>query len=338
MSRGSDERRDAGRYRTIRPNLREAGMVLHVIVGAGSVGSATARLLEERGEMVRLVSRSGTGPERPGIARVAADAADPAALRRIAQGASAIYNCANPAYHRWAVDWPPLAASLLQTATEVGAVLVTVNNLYGYGPVDHPMTEHDPFAPVGIKGQVRAKMWADALAAHQAGRVRVTEARASDYIGPGLTTTSHMGSRVIPRLLAQRPIRVLGNPDAPHSWTYVPDVARTLVVLATDARAWGRAWHVPTSPPLSQRQVIASMAEIAGLPAPPVGSIPNWVLRLGGLFSPTIREIREVLYQFDRPFVLDSTLFSGTFGIEPTPLPEALAATLRWWQGRGKPG
>jgi nucleoside-diphosphate-sugar epimerase len=159
-----------------------------------------------------------------------------------------------------------------------------------------------------------------------------------------LTTISHMGSWVVPRLLAGRPIRVLGNvdsphswtyvPDAPHSWTYVPDVARTLVVLATDAHAWRKAWHVPTSPSRSQRQLITSMEEIAGLPTPSIGPIPNWVLRFGGLFSPTIREIREVLYQFDRPFILDSALFSSTFGLDPTPLPEALTATLCWWRTR----
>jgi nucleoside-diphosphate-sugar epimerase len=311
-------------------------MSLHVIVGAGSVGSATARLLAERGEEVRLVSRSGSGPDGAGISRVATDAADRLELSRVARGASAIYNCANPPYHRWATDWPPIADSLLATATEVRAVLVTVNNLYAYGPVDHPMRESDPFAPVGVKGRVRAKMWADALAAHQAGRVRVTEARASDYFGPGLTTTSHMGSRVVPRLLAGRPIRVLGTPDAPHSWTYVPDVARTLVVLATDPRAWGRAWHVPTSPPKTQREMIQAMAAIAQVPTPPVGPVPKWMLSLGGLFSSTLREIREVVYQFDRPFVLDSSLARNTFGLEPTPFPEALTATVRWWQDRRK--
>jgi len=309
-------------------------MTVHVIVGAGSVGSVAARLLADRGEEVRLVSRSGAGPENPRIARIAVDAADQAALRHVAEGASVIYNCANPPYHRWAVDWPPLAASLLETATEVKAVLATVNNLYGYGPVDHPMTERDRFAPVGIKGQVRARMWEDALVAHHSGRVRVTEVRASDYFGPGLTDTSHLGSRVIPRILTGRPIRVLGNPDAPHSWTYVPDVARTLVTLATDPRAWGRAWHVPTAPPQSQRQVIAAMAALAGAPNPSVGSIPRWVLRLGGPFSPTIREIREVLYQFDRPFVLDSTETERVFGLQPTAFPEALAMTIRWWQAR----
>jgi len=309
-------------------------MAVHMIVGAGSVGSATAQLLADRGDEVRLVSRSGTGPERPGIVRWAVDAADRAALRPVAKGASVIYNCANPPYHRWATDWPPLAASLLETAAEVGAVLVTVNNLYGYGPVDHPMTEGDPFAPVGIKGQIRAKMWTDALAAHRSGRVRVTEARASDYFGPGLTTTSHLGSRVVPKILARRPIRVLGSPDAPHSWTYVPDVARTLITLSTDSRAWGRAWHVPTAPPQTQREVIAAMATIVGVPTPAVGPVPNWMLRLGGVFSPTIREIREVLYQFDRPFVLDSSQATNTFDLHPTAFPEALATTVRWWQAR----
>jgi len=310
-------------------------MALHVIVGAGSVGSATARILADRGDEVRLVSRSGTGPEELGIARIAADASDQTELSRIAVGASAIYNCANPQYHRWVTDWPPLAASLLETATKVGAVLVTVNNLYAYGPVDHPMTERDPFAPVGIKGHVRAKMWTDALAAHQSGRVRVTEARASDYFGPGLTDTSHLGSRVVPRILAGRSIRVLGNPDAPHSWTYVPDVARTLVTLSSDPRAWGRAWHVPTEPPQSQREVIRAMASVAGVPTPSVRSVPRWMLWLGGVFSPTVREIPEVLYQFNRPFILDSTETTATFGIQPTPFPEALVATVRWWQTRG---
>lgn len=305
-----------------------------MIVGAGSVGSATARLLSNRGDEVRLVSRSGSGPDEPRVTRVAADATDQSALSRVSQGAVAIYNCANPPYHRWATDWPPLALSILETAISIHAVQVTVNNLYAYGPLDHPMTEDDPLAPAGNKGRIRAKMWTDALAAHQAGRVKVTEARASDYFGPGLTDTSHLGSRVVPRILHGRTVRVLGDPDAPHSWTYVPDVARTLIVLATDPRAWGRAWHVPTAPPQSQRQVITTMAALAGAPVPHVKSVPNWMIRLGGLFSPVLRQLPEVMYQFDRPFVLDSTRASATFGVQPTPFPQALAATVDWWKSR----
>ncbi len=309
-------------------------MALHVIVGAGPIGSATARLLAEEGHSVRVVTRSGRGLEHPRIERIAADAADTAALSRVATGAAALYNCANPQYHRWTTDWPPLAASLLSAAEKTGAVLVTMSNLYGYGPVDHPMVETDPLAASGHKGRVRAAMWEAALAAHRAGRVRVTEARASDYFGPGALDSAHLGERVVPRILSGQTVWVLGDPDAPHSWSYLPDIARTLAVLGTDERAWGRPWHVPSNPPMTQRAAVEAMARLAGVPAPKVASIPRWVLLAGGVFSPLLRELDEVFYQFDRPFVMDSSAFSTTFGQTPTPMEDALAATVDWWRHR----
>ena len=121
-------------------------MSLHVIVGAGPVGTATARLLAERGEVVRVVTRRGTGPEHAAIERIAADATDAARLGALAAGAVALYNCANPLYHRWLTDWPPLASALLAGAERSGAVLATVSNLYGYGPVDAPITPATPLA------------------------------------------------------------------------------------------------------------------------------------------------------------------------------------------------
>ncbi|HEY5478407.1 MAG TPA: NAD-dependent epimerase/dehydratase family protein [Gaiellaceae bacterium] len=301
-------------------------MEAHLIVGAGSVGSATALLLAEEDRRVSLVSRSGTGPDHPNIERIAADAADRAAMLRLSVGAEAIYNCANPAYHRWPTDWPPIASSLLQAARECKAVLVTLSNLYGYGPVDHPMREDDELAATSVKGRVRARMWEEAKAAHDSGQVRACEARASDFFGPG-DTANHLG-RMIPRVLAGKTVRVIGSPDTPHSWTYVPDVARTLVTLARDERAWGRPWHVPTNPPLSQREVVAALADLAGLPAPEVRGIPNWTVRAIGVASPMLRELREVTYQLERPFVLDSSAVTETFGLEPTPMNEALASTL----------
>lgn len=301
-------------------------MSKHLIVGAGPVGSTTALLLAEKGQSVLLVSRSGSGPDEPGIEKVAADAADGAAILRLSVGADAIYDCANPAYHRWPTDWPPIASSLLQAAKERNAVLVTMSNLYGYGPVDRPMTEQDELAASGVKGQVRARMWEEAKAAHDSGQVRATEARASDFFGPG-ETASHFG-RMIPRVLAGKTVRVIGNPDTPHSWTYIPDVARTLITLARDERAWGRPWHVPTNPPLSQREVVAALADLAGVRSPDVRGIPNWVIRAAGVSSHVLRELREVTYQFERPFVLDSSAVTETFGLDPTPMSEALYATL----------
>jgi len=117
---------------------------MHVIVGAGPIGSRTALLLAQRGETVRVISRSGRGPVAEGIELVAADAADPAKLTELTKGAVAIYNCANPAYHTWLTDWPPLAASLLQAAEANEALLVTLSNLYGYGPVNGPITATTP--------------------------------------------------------------------------------------------------------------------------------------------------------------------------------------------------
>lgn len=306
-------------------------MSTHLVVGAGPVGTATARLLADQGHDVRLVSRRGLGPDHARVSRRSADASDAAALAPHAEGAVAVYNCVNPAYHQWVRDWPPVAAALLETAARAGAVLVTTSNLYGYGPVDRPMTEDLPLATSGTKGRVRAQMWADALAAHEAGRVRVTEARAADYFGPELRETSHLG-RFAPRLLAGKGIAVLGNPDLPHSWTYVPDVARTLVTLASDERAWGRAWHVPSAPACTQRELVTRFCEIAGAPTPRVRRVPNLALRAAGVFMPMMRELQEVRYQFERPFVLDSTTFSATFGVDATPLDDALSDTAQWWR------
>jgi nucleoside-diphosphate-sugar epimerase len=310
-------------------------MALHVITGAGPVGAGAARLLAEQGHQVRLVSRSGRAPVgHPRIEALALDATDADALSTACAGAAALYNCANPPYHRWPQDWPPLAGAMLQAAQRTGAVLVTMSNLYGYGPVHAPMTEDTPLAATGRKGRVRARMWTDALAAHRAGRARVTEARASDFYGPHATANAMIGERFVPRVLAGRPVPVLGDPDAAHSWTYLPDVAAALVVLGTDERAWGRAWHVPTGPPLSQRELARRFAERGGAREPRLRRMPGPVLWAAGLVSPLLRELRETAHQFARPFVLDSTAFTATFGLNPTPVPDAVSATVAWWRAR----
>lgn len=311
-------------------------MAQHVIVGAGTIGSSVARRLVADGHDVRLVTRSGSGPVHPGIERVAADAADARRLAELTRGVAALYNCANPPYHRWSTEWPPLAAAILTAAQESGAVLVTMANLYGYGPADSPMTEDTPLrsAP-GTKGAVRNRMWLDALAAHEAGRARVTEARASDFYGPGVRSQGHLGEQFVPRLLAgKRPRLVQGDPDAPHSWTHVDDVARTLVTLAGDERAWGRPWHVPSDRAVSPREVATRMARAAGVVDPGVQVLPRIAIRLGGLAVPFLRELPEVAYQFAAPFVMDSSAAQATFGLAPTLLDEGLAGTVAWWRAQ----
>lgn len=190
----------------------------HVIVGAGPVGSSLARILAGDGEPVIVVTRSGSELGGDGIRSIAADASDPEALTRIASGAAAIYNCANPgSYTQWERLWPPLGSALLTAAESTGAVLVTMSNLYGYGPVTEPMTAQMPLNPTDHKGALRARMWEEARAAHEAGRIRATEARASDYIGPTLPVASGLLARYAQSTLASKPASVFADPDVPHA-------------------------------------------------------------------------------------------------------------------------
>jgi nucleoside-diphosphate-sugar epimerase len=298
----------------------------HVIVGAGPVGSATARHLADAGHSVRVITRSGGGPQHPQVELVAADATDAERLIGLAAGAEAIYNCANPAYHRWPLDWPPIATALLAAAERTGAVLVTMSNVYGYGPVKVAMTEDLPLAATTVKGGVRARMWQEALAAHRAGRVRVTEARGSDFIGAG--ARSILSEVVLPRVRKGQRALAPVDFDVPHSLTYTGDAGRLLATLGTDERAWGRPWHVPTAPPGTLREAAAEYARLAGAAAPRLTRVPAPVIRLIGLASAEIRETIEMRYQFDRPFVLDSTAAQETFGLVPTSRTEALRTLL----------
>lgn len=295
----------------------------HLVVGAGEVGTATALLLAEAGVEVVVLSRRGAGPVHPRIRRVAGDASSVDALQAAAPDAVVVYNCVNPEYHRWVEDWPPIADALLAYAERTGAVLATVSNLYGYGPVDVPMTEDLPLAATGEKARVRTRMWLDAKAAHDAGRVRATEVRGSDYVCPG--SQSMLGDRVVPRLLAGKSVQLLGDVDAPHSWTATIDVARTLITVAADPRGWGRAWHVPTNPPRSGREAVADLCAAAGVAPVKVSSVPGPLIWGLGLVNPAIRELKETDYQRERPYVLDDSAARSTFGLEPTPWPDVLA-------------
>ena len=300
-------------------------MGTYLIVGAGAIGTVVAEDLVQQGHSVRLLSRRGAGPEHPLIERVAGDASDPETVSRYAMGTDAIFNCANPAYHRWPTDWPPIANAILAAAESSGSNLVTLNNLYAYGRPTGPMTPHDPLNADYEKAQVRATMWRDAKCAHDDGRIRATEVRASDFIGP--RSSSYLGT-FIPRIIAGKSCQVIGNPDAPHSWNYTDDVARTLVTCAQDERSWGRAWHSPANPARSVRQAIDDIAGIVGATRVQITKVPTVALRVLGLFNTDVRELPKTLYQFQAPFVIDDSETRSTFGLEPTPWDDVLIATI----------
>ncbi|MGA5823197.1 NAD-dependent epimerase/dehydratase family protein [Kitasatospora sp. NPDC094028] len=307
-------------------------MSFHLVVGHGPAGAATARLLAERGHEVRVVTRNG-GRSHGSVEHVALDARDADALTGAARGAVAIHGCAAPPLTQWGTQWPALTQALCTAAEASGAVLVMLGNLYGYGPVTGPITEDLPPAATGVKGRARAAGWQHALALHEAGRIRAVEVRASDFFGPGVTTGGHLAARVIPELLkGNRSVTALGDPHAPHSWTYLPDVARTLVETAGHEQAWGRAWHTPTAPATSLRTMLDLLTTETATTPVTVRRLPRAVLATAGLFSPLLRELREVRYQFDSPFIMDSSAYETTFGARATPLNEQITTTVTWWR------
>src|SRR5919112_1190368 len=303
----------------------------HVIFGTGAIGLATYDALRRRGETVRLVNRSGHARVPDDVEVVAGDARDPAFTTAVSQGAAVVYQTLNPPYPEWTAQFPALQAGVLAAAEAAAARLVSMENVYMYGrPNGHPLTEDRPYAAHTKKGQLRARMARELLAAHQAGRVQVAIGRASDYFGPRGGAQSNLGDRVCPAALTGTTATVLGDPDQPHTYTYIPDIGEGLAVLGEHPDAPGQVWHLPNDPNTrTTRQLVDIVYRQAGHPAGRLRAMPPLVLRALGLINPTLRELVEMQYQFAEPFVVDSSKIADKLGVEATPLEQALADTER---------
>jgi nucleoside-diphosphate-sugar epimerase len=307
---------------------------LHVVFGTGQVGSALAAHLTGLGLAVRTVSRDRPRALAEGADWRAADVTDPEAAADAAKGASVVYQCLNAPYNQWPELFPPLQRGVLAAAEQSGALLVTLENLYGYGPTGgRPMTEDLPLAATSVKGRTRAAMTAELLAAAEAGGVRFAIGRASDFFGAGVTQGSTLGERVFGNALAGKRADFIGNPDLPHTYSYVPDIAAGLATLGSDPRAAGQVWHLPGPQTVTTRAFLELVAAEVGHPVA-IRAVNKLALRALGLVNPMLRELAETYYQFDRPFVLDTSKYESVFGTAGTPLADAISATVAWYKTR----
>ncbi len=302
----------------------------HVVFGAGPLGREVTRQLLEAGATVRLVSRSGSN-DLPGAESVAADLIDPASAISAARGADVIYFCAAPAYTEWARTFMALQEGAIAAARQTGAVLVVAENLYGYG-VAGELFETMPLSAATSKGGVRARMSHRLFEAHRGEEIRAVSGRASDFFGPEVKQSA-LGDRFWPELLSGRTINWFGNPDALHSFTYLPDFARALINLGARAEALGRPWHVPSLLPMPLRAFAAHAAKIAGVGDPKIRRTPRAILRAISLFNRDAGELLEMEYSFVRDFVIRDDDWRAAFDVEPTNMEAAIEATIEAWRG-----
>jgi nucleoside-diphosphate-sugar epimerase len=307
--------------------------IQHVVLGTGAIGRAVAEELVRRGESIRMVNRSGKMEESPaGVEVVATDLYDPTKVREVTRGATVVYQASQPHYNEWPEKFPPLQKSIIDGLTGSEAKLVLIENLYMYGEMNgRAFTEDMPYRAHTRKGRVRAEISAAAFAAHKEGRVRVTAARGGNFFGPwGLDST--MGGRAFYPLLHGKPAQLIGRTDIPHTHTYVKDFGKALVILGQRAEADGYAWHVPNAQPrMTQGELVRLFAEEAGV-EPKIGSMGKLMMSIGGLFIPEAKESVEMMYEFERPFVIDSNKFEKTFSMQAIPIREAIQETVAWYK------
>ena len=287
----------------------------HVVVGSGTVGTKLATKLSSAGKRVVLISRSQNGPSLANVERVQGDASSIESLRSAAPEADFIYNCVNPPYNKWDKEWPPIQRAITEFSMKTEAVLITCSNLYGYGPHKGVLTEDLPLRATWKNGRIRADMWLQVKELHDAGKIRATEVRGSDYISA--SDQSRMGDRVVPRLMQGKSVQLLGSLDKLHTWTDPDDVAHLMMAVAQEEVAWGSPWHVPSNEPMTQRQVIRDIALELGMKDPKVSSVPPTIEKTLGLFNPIMRELKNTAYQFNESFVMSDERSRKVFGLKP---------------------
>lgn len=307
----------------------------NVVFGTGPLGLSVMEELIARGREVTLVNRHGVvGEVLPAEVKVVSgDATNPDEVAALCAGMDVVFQCAQPEYYEWPEKFPPIMRGIVAGVAQTNARLVMGDNLYMYGPTDgRPLQENLPYAATGRKGRTRAEMAQMVLAAHAEGRIVATIGRASDFYGPRVLGSA-VGEIFFEPALEGKPVNVIGNPDLPHTYTYIRDFARGLVTLSESEAAFGRAWHVASAETITTRDFADLVAAEVGqtVRLRPAG---KGTLAVMGLFVKEIREMREMAYEFTEPFVMDDSQYRQAFGNGTTPHRDAIRATVAWYKSR----
>jgi nucleoside-diphosphate-sugar epimerase len=311
----------------------------NVVFGAaGSLGAAIVRKLAALGVPTRSVVRSldrakQVLPQQATIEIEVGDALNAESVHALCHDADTIYHCVNVPYQHWSEIMPKVTDNILAGAKEAKASIIFPGNVYGYGNFQNiPATEDHPLAATSKKGKLRNAIEGKLMKAHKAGDVSLVIPRFPDYYGPNVVNRL-MGS-IFENVISGKKAQWIGKLNVPHDLIYIEDAAAAAVLLGMNEDGRGEVWHVPGAGPLTGRQFIEMAFKAAGT-KPEIGMLSGGFLRFASLINSDAREMRELLYEFEEPLVLDGTKFARDFpSFSYTPHEEAIQKTVEWFRKR----
>jgi nucleoside-diphosphate-sugar epimerase len=307
-------------------------MSLHTILGAtGTIAAELIPVLQSKAQQIRLVSRN---PKKvPGAEICQTDLLNRDQVFRAVKGSDIVYLLAGLEYNRrvWKKEWPVIMRNTIDACKTAGARLIFFDNVYMYGRVNGSMTESTPYNPCSVKGKIRAEIDRMLLKEMNSGGLKAMIATSADFYGPRTSKTSVAGIMIFEKMKNGKSAQWFVNANQPHSFTYTPDAAIALYMLAGSENAYGQTWHLPTAKPaLTGNEFIAIAAKYMQAKNK-VQVLPKWLVGIIGLFVPVMKELGEMLYQNEFPYVFDSSKFEKAFQFKPTDYEEGIRRTAEWW-------
>lgn len=306
----------------------------HTILGAnGTIATELIPVLKKHNVNIRLVSRKPQTIE--GTESVTADALNAESVLAAIHGSDVVYLTIGLVYDAkiWKEQWPVIMRNVINACKITGAKLIFFDNIYMYGKIDGVITEESPYNYVSKKGRVRADVARMLLQEMAAGTITAAIARAADFFGPRVTDKSLPSVLVFDKLKNGSTSQWMINANVPRALNYTPDLAEALYIMATNEKAFGQVWHLPTAEAITGKEFIKLAAKHMN-GSEKVSVLPRWLLKVIGLFNPFMKESYEMNYQNEFPLRLSSAKFEKAFSFTPTPYEEAIKETAAWHLNR----
>jgi nucleoside-diphosphate-sugar epimerase len=307
---------------------------MKTILGTGQVGLAVMQLLLDKNpnENILLVNRSGKlNTSIPQNVQVtAADVTSKTDMAAIASRSDLIFSCTDMPYDKWAVFYPATANALAYALSETNTKLVFADNLYSYGNVSgKEMNEQIPHSAKTRKGKIRAGVINTLLYSGEPFNNRVAFVKAADFIGPRIHK-GIFGTDFLYNVYHGKKVRLFGNIDLPHTFTYINDFAAAIINVGTANDTYGQVWHVPNAPALSMDKWV-HLFEVITNKKIKKSVTPKFIIKIAGLFNSFIKELYEMAYQFEYPYLVDHNKYTNRFGNHITYPSDIVKETVEWY-------